>query len=120
MPIGTASNRLRKLIIFSLIKEGGKNICFQCGEIIENERDLSIEHKIPYLDSSNPVQLFFDIENIAFSHLSCNIGAARKNKVGHSKAMYAKGCRCEICTSKNTEMVRKYRNNKRRICSLIE
>lgn len=77
MPLGTASSKLKKKILFHLLKETGKNICFQCGKTIENEDELSIEHKIPYLDSENPTELFFDIENIAFSHLSCNIRAAR-------------------------------------------
>lgn len=77
MPLGTASAKLRKSILFSLLKETGKNICFQCGRIIENEDELSIEHKIPYLDSKNPKELFFDLNNIAFSHLSCNVKAAR-------------------------------------------
>ena len=79
MPLGTASNRLRKSIIFSLIKETNKNICFQCGKEIESEKELSIEHKVPYLDSKNPVELFFDLNNIAFSHLSCNCRAATLN-----------------------------------------
>ena len=44
---------------------------------------LSIEHKIPWLDSDNPKELFFNLEkNIAFSHLSCNISAARQNREG--------------------------------------
>lgn len=78
MPLGTASARLRKKVLFHLLKETGKNICFQCGKPIDNENELSIEHKIPYLDSDNPQKLFFDIENIAFSHLSCNVRAAKR------------------------------------------
>lgn len=87
MPLGTASAKLRKSILFSLLKETGKNICYQCGRVIENEDELSIEHKVPYLDSDNPKELFFSLDNIAFSHLRCNIGAARhpvtKMKVIH-------------------------------------
>lgn len=80
MPYGTACARLRKSILFSLLKETGKNICFQCGKIIESEKELSIEHKINWLDSENPKELFFDLKNIAFSHLSCNISVARRDK----------------------------------------
>lgn len=87
MPLGTASAKLRKSILFSLLKETGKNICYQCGRVIENEDELSIEHKVPYPDSDNPKELFFSLDNIAFSHLRCNIGAARhpvtKMKVIH-------------------------------------
>lgn len=75
MPHGTASGRLRKMILFHLLKKLGDNVCFQCKGSIESIEDLSIEHKIPWLDSSDPPALFFDLENIAFSHLSCNVTA---------------------------------------------
>ena len=79
MPIGTASARLKKNIMFDLLCRLNENKCYQCGEIIENAENLSVEHKIPYLHSENPQELFFNLDNIAFSHLKCNIGAARKN-----------------------------------------
>ena len=78
MPIGTASARLKKNIMFDLLCRLNENKCYQCGEIIENAENLSVEHKIPYLHSENPQELFFNLDNIAFSHLKCNIGAARK------------------------------------------
>lgn len=81
MPLGTASARLRKKILFSLIKECGKNVCYQCGKPIETEEELSIEHKIPWLDSNNPKELFFSIDNIAFSHLRCNCAARRETDI---------------------------------------
>ena len=77
MSHGTAANRLRKMILFRMLQKTGEDVCFQCGEKIENLRDLSIEHKTPWLDSKDPVGLFFDLDNIAFSHLSCNCGAKR-------------------------------------------
>lgn len=80
MSIGTASNQLKKNILFSLLKQLDKNTCHQCTNIIESANELSIEHKMPYLDSDNPIELFFDLNNIAFSHLSCNSGAARQTK----------------------------------------
>lgn len=80
MPLGTASAKLRKSILFNLLKDSGKNICYQCGKMIDSEEELSIEHKVPWLDSDNPKELFFSLSNIAFSHLKCNIGAARHPK----------------------------------------
>lgn len=65
--------------MFSLLRETGKNICYQCGEEIELIDQLSIEHKIPYLDSDDPKKLFFDLNNIGFSHLNCNIKASRQD-----------------------------------------
>lgn len=99
MPIGTASNRLRKSVIFNLLKQLNQNFCFQCGAEIEFEKELSIEHKVPYLDSEDPKNLFFDLDNIAFSHLKCNVGAARQTMVGKhpSQRSYWNGCRCEGC-----------------------
>jgi len=29
---GTASNRLKKEVMFSLVKQTGRDFCFQCGE----------------------------------------------------------------------------------------
>ncbi len=84
MPIGTASGQLRKIIIFHLIKLLGFDICFQCGNKIKEVKQLSIEHKIPWLDSINPKESFFDINNIAFSHLLCNIGAGG-NRGSHNR-----------------------------------
>lgn len=45
---------------------------------IETVKELSIEQKTPWLDSENPVSVFFDLNNIAFSHLKCNIADRRK------------------------------------------
>lgn len=77
-PFGTASGRLRKMVLFSLLQEVSRDVCHQCSRKIEAAEHLSIEHKEPWLDSENPVEKFFALSNIAFSHLSCNIGAARQ------------------------------------------
>ena len=55
------------------------NKCYQCGNTIDKVEELSIEHKTPWLDSDTPKELFFNLENIAFSHLSCNCRARRSN-----------------------------------------
>lgn len=86
MSIGTASNRLRKMILFSLVCELKRDICYQCGGKIILVSDLSIEHKKPWLQADNPRESFFDLGNIAFSHLSCNSAAGaglahRPNKI---------------------------------------
>ena len=78
MDNSTASHKLRKLILFSLVQQTNQDICFRCQTKIETVEDISIEHKIPWLDSSNPVSIFFDLKNIAFSHLKCNIADRRK------------------------------------------
>ena len=40
---------------------------------------------MPWLDSINPKESFFDINNIAFSHLSCNVGAGGNRGSHNSK-----------------------------------
>ena len=101
MSHGTAANRLRKSIMFELVKETGRNVCFQCGKEIDDVSNLSIEHKVPWLDSEDPIGLYFDIDNIAFSHLRCNCAASRTNKglrTDHgTRARYDGGCRCDKC-----------------------
>lgn len=71
MSYGAANGRLRKSILFSLLIRLKENVCFKCGKNIETDDELSIEHKQPW-ENRDP-QLFWDLENIAFSHLSCNV-----------------------------------------------
>ena len=80
MSYGTACGRLRKSILFSLVIRLGLHICFRCGEEITTPEELSIDHKHPWLESPEPVKTFFDLENISFSHLSCNSRAGKRHK----------------------------------------
>jgi hypothetical protein len=78
MSFGKACQRLRKSLLFSLVCRLGEYICFRCGKEIVDPKEFSIDHKIEWLDSSDPVGLFFDLDNIAYSHLICNSRASRK------------------------------------------
>lgn len=73
----TARNRLNRLIFFNLVVELKKNICFRCKELILDSKDLTVDHKINWLHSENSKDLFFDMDNVAFSHARCNYSAAR-------------------------------------------
>tara|TARA_R100000808_G_scaffold10659_1_gene28172 strand:+ start:11006 stop:11374 length:369 start_codon:yes stop_codon:yes gene_type:complete len=99
MDPGTASNRLKKDLLFEFTKRLGMHWCFQCGAEIESCDDFTVEHKTPWLHSEDPKGLFFDIDNIAFSHKSCNYRAARAGtaKPCPSTTAYRNGCRCEGC-----------------------
>lgn len=97
----TASNRLVKDILWDFIQKSDKNSCFHCGEEMQRE-NFSIEHKTPWLDSKEPLKMFFDLDNISFSHLSCNTSQARRlprspDTVCGTMAKYGTGCRCELC-----------------------
>ena len=76
----TANQRLRKLIMWSLVQEVDKDVCHRCGQKIENIDDLSIEHKEPWQSADDPKERFFDLSNIAFSHLRCNYGERNRAK----------------------------------------
>jgi hypothetical protein len=70
MPFGTATHRLRKMVLFSILKRHGENICYACGNPIESVEELSMEHKEPWEGRNS--DLFWDVNNIAFSHRACN------------------------------------------------
>src|SRR5690349_16897208 len=109
----TASSRLKKELLFKYVRKAGDNFCFQCGAEIETSDELSVEHKIPWLNSENPVELFFNLENIAFSHLNCNISVARKIHANHgTHKRYVSGCRCDKCKEKQKIDRRNWRNKK--------
>jgi hypothetical protein len=132
MPLGTATHRLRKMIMLKLLRDSGQDVCFRCGKKIESESDLSIEHKVAWMDVD--VNLFWDLDNIAFSHLSCNIAvASRKKKILSPDGMQwcigcqenkpidefsigqrenSRGKRNVYCRKCNTEKKRKFRKNR--------
>lgn len=75
----TAAHRLRVDLLFKFVIELGYT-CYRCDKELTRET-FSIEHKEPWLNSSDPVGKFFDLDNIAFSHKSCNIKAADKSNL---------------------------------------
>ena len=105
----TASNRLRKSILFSFAQKLGHAWCYQCATEITDIDRFTIEHKKPWLDSDNPVDTFFDLDNIAFSHAECNYAAARvkEGMPCPSVTAYRKGCRCDGCKESRAEYRRK-------------
>lgn len=78
MSVGKANNILKKSLLFFLVQKLELDVCYRCGEKIKIVDEFSVEHKINWLDSENPIELFFDLENISFSHDKCNYGAVRK------------------------------------------
>jgi hypothetical protein len=93
MPIGTAHARLRKSILFQLVEECAKNVCFRCNNPIETVAELSVDHKENWLGANTA--LFWNLDNVTFSHLSCNIKAARRShkKVGPEGTSWC--CECK-------------------------
>jgi 5-methylcytosine-specific restriction endonuclease McrA len=69
MNFSTANNRLKKQVMFMLVKNAGLDICFRCNKQISSVTELSLEHKKSW---SEDVALFWDLDNISFSHQTCN------------------------------------------------
>lgn len=108
---GTASSILKKSIMYSMARRLGEDVCYQCKEKIKSIDEFSVEHKKPWLDSDDPKGLFFDLDNIAFSHMSCNIKARRAGRIAKhpSHYTYLRGCRCDECKEVERIKVKKYR-----------
>jgi hypothetical protein len=110
MPISKASHRLNRDLIYWLGSQLGVMNCYRCGEPISRE-DFTIDHKVDWLDSDAPVDTFFDVENIAFSHLRCNIVAGHQNRPQtHGISAYNhRGCRCDTCRQAKIPYNKQYR-----------
>lgn len=84
----TAQQMLRKKLLFHLVQKCGLDTCIRCGKPIIDSKSLSIDHIKPWLYSNDPAKLFFDVENIGFSHTFCNYSAKRlikdPNTIGKS------------------------------------
>ena len=105
---GTAMHRLKKIIMFELAKKAGLSRCHRCKLLITDVAEFSVEHIEPWL--WNDVKLFWDINNIAFSHLSCNSAAAQvKTECGSYAKYKSKKCRCPVCHIAYKKRVKKHR-----------
>lgn len=80
MPIGTASNRLVKSLLFEFAQKLSLTACYRCHQPIKGPDDMSIDHKVDWLDSNDPISLFFDTTNVALSHKICNSKARRVSR----------------------------------------
>ena len=111
MPFGTANGKLRKMILFALIKKYGEDNCYRCKTKIEELQDFSIEHKKAWLNID--VNLFWDLNNITFSHLKCNVSTTAQRPRPHGTYWnYGRHkCRCSECTKANTNRKRSQRQS---------
>jgi hypothetical protein len=71
MPYGTAEKHLRKALILELASQCGKNLCHQCRTEIQSPSELAIVHLQDWTE--DPAR-FWDLGNIALSHVSCVAG----------------------------------------------
>lgn len=112
---GTASHQLRKLILFKLVVSTGLDICHRCGKRIISVSDLSIEHKEPWMQAEDPKESFFDLDNIAFSHLSCNVSAAARPLKKYFTEEEKKAANAEYDRRKWYKLPKEERQRRRRV-----
>ncbi len=93
MPFGTACNKLRKSVMFQLVQQTNRDVCFVCEEKIASPDEFTIEHKVSWLD--NNTDLFWDLDNIAFSHPKCNKPdvSRRGRKIGPKGTAWCYSCK---------------------------
>ena len=94
-----ANRILMKDLVFYYLKTLGLNICCKCKKPLKRE-DFTIDHIQSWRNKPNAKELFFSIDNIGFSHFTCNSSHSAYNKLEdkpHGHSMYSKGCRCDIC-----------------------
>lgn len=72
---GAACTELKKRMLFHFAKKLGMDTCYRCGKPILTVAEFSIEHKKGWRGAPDPKAAFYDLNNIAFSHLSCNSSA---------------------------------------------
>jgi len=111
MPYSTATYRLYKLLLFDLLQKLGMDNCHRCDKKL-NRGDISVEHIGAWQSAEDATAAFFDIKNISFSHLRCNMNAAKKGgwnkgRITHGSSGYRLGCRCDVCVGKYSEVRRK-------------
>lgn len=109
---GTASHRLVKDLLYDFVIKAGHK-CHRCGKEMDRE-NFSIEHIEPWLHSPDPVALFFDISNIAYSHLRCNAAAGRRPNQIHADAKERSRVQFARYYAKNGERWNEVRNKRRR------
>ncbi len=111
MPFGTAQNKLKKALLFSLVQELKRDVCFRCKKKIETIDDFSIEHKLGWQLANNPIEAFFKLSDVGYSHLPCNVKAgARENKFNKSKT------HCKYGHAFNSENTFIIKNTTWRVC----
>ena len=98
------------MIMYSLARKLSMLDCYRCKKEIDDISDFTIDHKKGWVNVSPA--LFWDMNNIAFSHATCNFNAG-KTIPCPSLNHYRNGCRCDPCIHLKRKYDKKYRDRKR-------
>ncbi len=80
---GKANLRLFKMVVWNMARKSGMDKCSHCKQPIDEPDHLSLEHIEPWRgtnDREARPHLFWDLNNIAFSHMWCNSGSPTRGK----------------------------------------
>ncbi len=77
MAPSTARDKLMRKIIFRHIEKEG-TVCYRCGEPLELDT-FSIEHIKPWRNEEDAIDIYFDLDNVTYSHKKCNSLHTRRN-----------------------------------------
>lgn len=109
-----AQAKLRKSILFEILK---LQACYRCKISIATIEEFSIDHKQPWLSATDPKAAFFDLNNIAFSHLKCNIKGSTGGLVTGAKQRAKTNCKYgHLFDEQNTRYSIQQNGNLRRGC----
>lgn len=94
MSLGKARNIMIKSLLFDLAGKCGLNNCYRCGGEIKNVDDFHIDHKESWINHPNGKKLYFDVNNLAFSHGWCNVaeGGKTQRKIGPEGTSWCHSC----------------------------
>ncbi len=109
MPFGTARYRLHKTLLFELTKRLNLDVCYRCKQKIVEESLFSVDHKNPWMQAAKPQKAFFNLDNIAFSHISCNTSAANNERRIYDNATERKRAETQRWYATNKVKIRKQR-----------
>lgn len=121
MSHGKAAHILRREMMFSLLCRLDENFCCRCGALIESSAEMSIEHMVPWESAPLPIEAFLDLDNVGFSHRSCNYAAAhRPNKKYESEAIrkIERGKRYRAGESWKRSVIKRREKRRREVCLL--
>lgn len=123
MSYRAAKAKLIKMLLFSLAQQLNKDICIRCDNKIIDLKSFSIDHKEGWQLLENPLESFFDLTKIGFSHFSCNAKSIshynnRKThcKNGHEftvKNTFIRKDKARDCRTCHKNRIKKVRNIKR-------
>lgn len=97
MDVGTATNRLKKQMLFQMAVALELDNCHKCDSLISTYEELTMDHIRPWRPTKNGAKgnadLFWDLDNIAFTHRKCNKQDRTTAKIGPNGTSWCYRCK---------------------------